>query len=287
MLVLLIVAGAVGGVVTYRGAQSLQRQVAADFSAGQRDLENGRTLLTTATTARSVPDLQRADAEFTAAQGHFRAASQRMTNSTLVRRGGDVPALGSYLQPRVTAVTQLSAAGAALAVAAQAVAVIEGRLISPPAGASAPAQLASALQQSTPDLAGIQTQLRHAQADLKQVPPGVLPSGDQATVQRLRTIVDSGVKGIAELQTLLPVLLEVFGMNGPRTYLIEQVNPAELRAGGGFIGSIGVLQANDGAFKLQLSEGTEVSDYPRPTSGQPGYIAPPGPLQQFVGDKGW
>ena len=44
------------------------------------------------------------------------------------------------------------------------------------------------------------------------------------------------------------MLTEVLGGNGARNYLIEQVNPAELRPGGGFIGTFSVLRADHGAL---------------------------------------
>lgn len=287
-LLVIILVGAFGGVAGYRSARALQDQVAAQFSSGKADLEAGKTLLSQGTAQRSASDLTAAQAKFTSARAHFLAADQVTRSSRLVRDGQDVPILGAYLSPRATAIEQLSVAGSSLALVAEAASRIDGKLIAPAPGTSAPAQLVGALQASTPDLNQIQSQLAVAQRALKQVQPAVLPSGDRATVTQLRGIVGGGVKGVAELRTLIPVLVQMLGMNGPQTYLVEQVNPAELRAGGGFIGSFSLVQANQGTITLTRSEDSGVTDNePRLVQGQAGYVTPPGPLQQFVGNKSW
>ena len=67
----------------------------------------------------------------------------------------------------------------------------------------------------------------------------MLPASQQATFVKARGTIATALTGIDEFDRLVPVLTEVLGGNGYRTYLIEQVNPAELRAGGGFIGTYG------------------------------------------------
>lgn len=53
--------------------------------------------------------------------------------------------------------------------------------------------------------------------------------------------------GLGDLAAAVPGLL---GADGPRTYLLLTLNPAELRAQGGIVGSVAVLQARDGAVGL-------------------------------------
>jgi len=115
-----------------------------------------------------------------------------------------------------------------------------------------------------------------------------LPASSQlAALRRLRSSVDAGIASIGELKNLIPVLVQLLGGNGTRTYLIEQVNPAELRAGGGFIGSFSILVADRGNLEVTRSEGSEAVDYPRASLGRPGYVAPPQPWPQFIGDASW
>jgi hypothetical protein len=84
-------------------------------------------------------------------------------------------------------------------------------------------------------------------------------------------------------------VLDLLGLDGPRTYLIEQVNPAELRAGGGFIGTVSLVHADRGRVTLTKSLPVEAFDYcdaagctrPRPLPWQPGYVAPPAELSGY------
>ena len=71
-----------------------------------------------------------------------------------------------------------------------------------------------------------------------------------------------------QFQHLIPIISEAMGASGPRNYLIEQVNPAELRTGGGFIGSYSLLQANPGALKLLPSGDSYDITNPRTMLGQ-------------------
>ncbi len=88
--------------------------------------------------------------------------------------------------------------------------------------------------------------------------------------------------GIEEFQRLSPVLLEILGANGPRSYLIEQVDPAELRGGGGFIGSYSTLSADHGVLKVGKSGDTGLIDAPYPLRGNKKYVAPPNVSLQFA-----
>ena len=78
----------------------------------------------------------------------------------------------------------------------------------------------------------------------------VLPAGQQATFVKAKATIVSGIAAIDEFERLVPVMNELLGASGARTYLIEQVNPSELRPGGGFIGTYSVLQADHGSLKL-------------------------------------
>ena len=82
----------------------------------------------------------------------------------------------------------------------------------------------------------------------------------------------------------------LMGGNGPRNYLIEQVNPAELRAGGGFIGSYSILRADHGALTMIKSSGDAydlMGSDSRPRPGMAGYVKPPGPFLEFIPLASW
>ena len=80
--------------------------------------------------------------------------------------------------------------------------------------------------------------------------PTALPNSQQVTFLKARDTIALALSGLDEFELLVPVLNEVLGANGVRNYLIEQVDPAELRAGGGFIGTYSLIRADHGAFTV-------------------------------------
>jgi hypothetical protein len=83
------------------------------------------------------------------------------------------------------------------------------------------------------------------------------------------------------------VLTEVLGGNGTRNYLVEQVDPAELRAGGGFIGTYTVLQADQGSMKVTHSGDAVDLINPRPHAGDAGFIPLPTAYRDVIPWVGW
>ena len=132
----------------------------------------------------------------------------------------------------------------------------------------------------------IQADLGRAAAAAALVNTALLPAAQRKTLAKTKDQIQSGLAGIAEFQRLSPVLLEILGANGARTYLIEQVDPAELRGGGGFIGSYSLLSADHGVLKLGKSGDVGTIDYPFPLPGNKKYVAPPKSSLQFT-QHGW
>lgn len=62
-------------------------------------------------------------------------------------------------------------------------------------------------------------------------------------------LADAGglLKSVGDVAEVLPAML---GADAPRTYLLLSLNSAELRSAGGIVGSVAVLQADDGAISL-------------------------------------
>jgi hypothetical protein len=147
-------------------------------------------------------------------------------------------------------------------------------------------RLIGVLTSAGPSLTKIRADLARATAAAGLVDLALLPSAQRQTFAKARDQIQSGLAGIEEFQRLSPVLLEILGANGPRTYLIEQVDPAELRGGGGFIGSYSLLSADHGALKLGKSGDTGAIDAPYPLPGNKKYIAPPSGSLQFA-QHGW
>jgi hypothetical protein len=269
-------------------SEQLQAQLTAHLQAGQNDLEAAKASLKQANTTHDEALIAQAKAHFTVAKAQFMVAGQLADSSQLLRRLEILPAVGDLARSRHVAVDGIAAMGAAISDAGQELADLDGNLIKPPTtGGQEGRTLLTVLDQTDSSLVKVRTDLDRAQKAAAQVDAQVLPVGQQATFVKARDTISSALAGVDEFERLVPVLTEVLGGNGARTFLVEQVNPAELRPGGGFIGTFSVLQADRGTLKLIRSgDAYQLAD-PRPALGQPGYVAPPGPLHEFVPITSW
>lgn len=88
-------------------------------------------------------------------------------------------------------------------------------------------------------------------------------------------------KGLVTFESFLPVTPWILGIAEKRTFLILLQNNFELRPGGGFIGTIGLLTFADGKMDLKI-EDVYTAD------GQlSGHVEPPSPLKQYLGQIHW
>lgn len=76
----------------------------------------------------------------------------------------------------------------------------------------------------------------------------------------------------------------LFGFDEPRTYVIVGMNEAEIRATGGFMGSMGLVTIQDG--EIVQSRYDRVEAFERPLS-QPGHPQPPEELYRYMGAANW
>jgi len=86
-------------------------------------------------------------------------------------------------------------------------------------------------------------------------------------------------EGFASLQDSLP---DILGLQQTKTYLVLFENSNELRPGGGFIGSYGLLTVANGAIK-----DFSVQDIYSLDGQLQGHVSPPQPLQQYLGIQNW
>ncbi len=287
-LIVVIGLGASGTALGYLGLKprvdKLQANLAADLEAGQSALEAGKTALTQANSKHDPALVTQASADFVSANGHFMAASHLADTSSLLRYAQLTPGLGDFARSRHTAVDGIAQMGAGIADAGLAVTSLYSQLIKPQPTSH---NFLTVLNEVQAALPGVRGDLLRAQAGAAQVDLQVLPSAQQAAFVKARDTVASGLAGLDEFEHLTPTLTEVLGGNGPRTYLVEQVNPAELRAGGGFIGTYSLLQTKQGSIKLIQSGNAYDLVNPRPTPGQPGFIPQPTPYREVVPDISW
>ena len=283
-ILVLLSAGSVVAYTQIKGqADQLQAQLATHLQKAQSDLEAARSSLHLADKNHDVKFIADAKAQFASAQGEFRATAQLADTSSLLKRLESLPQVGALARSRHVAVDGISEMGVQLTTAGMDLADLDGQLIKPPAGGSQQGHtLLTVLAQTTTSLAKVHGELALAEAAAASVDVSVLPSGQQASFLKARSAIATAVSAIEQFQQLVPLFVELLGGNGARTYLIEQVNPAELRAGGGFIGTYSVIRANNGTMKLVASGDGGLISYPRATVGEPGYVAPPAALRQLL-----
>jgi hypothetical protein len=287
-----IVAGLGGasyfGYVNLKGrVDRLQAQLTTTLQAGQRELEAGKASLQAANTKHDTSLIADAAAHFAAAKTQFQAAGQIADNSRLLRYLEDVPAVGSLAHSRHLAISGIAEMGVAISDAGQGLADLDMLLIKPPAAGQGGRNLLTVLGPAKTGLVTIRANLKRAHQAAAKVEVSVLPGGQQPTFKKAVSTIESALSGLDEFDRLVPVLEEILGGNGTRTYLIEQVNPAELRAGGGFIGTYSLLQADHGQLSVVKSgDAYDLAD-PRPQPGQSGFIPQPSPLREVIPQISW
>jgi hypothetical protein len=292
-LIVLVVVAAIGG-ATDLGylslklqAEQLQGALTSHLQIGQRELEAGKEALKQANAKHDAILITQAIDHFSSAKRSFSSASQVADESKLLRYLEYAPAVGDYARPRHIAVDAVAQMGASIADAGRDLAILDEELIKPPTAGDAGKTLLTVLNQAHTGLTKVRVDLDSARKAASQVHVGILPSGQQATFTKARESIDSALAGLSEFERLVPILTEILGGNGPRTYLVEQVNPAELRAGGGFVGTYSLLRAEGGSLKLIRSGNAYDLIVPRPEPWQAGFIPMPMPLREIIPNASW
>lgn len=98
--------------------------------------------------------------------------------------------------------------------------------------------------------------IKTARSDIK-AEISALDKLDQPTIPAVARLVDTGRNGLKSVDSLLneydeliDLLPQLLGENGKRTYLVAIYNPAELRSGGGMVGNIAPITADNGKVTI-------------------------------------
>ena len=249
IVVVIVVGGAGGSALAYntikKQAGQLQAELTVHLQTAQGELEAAKASLKLANANHDEKLITETKAHFTAAAAQFTAARKIADSSQLLSSLEGVPGVGNLVRSRHTAIDGIADMGIAISDAGQELASLAGQLIKPAAGGGQSGRtLLTVLTLTNTSIVKVRVDLGRAQTAAAGVDVRVLPEGQQATFTKARGTIISGLAAIDEFVLLVPVLTEVLGGNGTRTYLIEQVNSAELRPGGGFIGTYSVLRAN-------------------------------------------
>jgi hypothetical protein len=288
--VIVLLAVSLVGALGYQQATQLQTGLTAQLQSAAAELRAGKTSLKEATAKSDPQKLAEAEAHFQKAEYWFAQARTTTDGSTSVFLATLVPVVGqSYVAPRRNALQAITTMGLALADAGEQAVIIDRSLIAPSdlsAGGSGPSRMLAIMKAASGELGQIEKDLKTAQAADQSIDMAVVPAGQQSALTTARDSIKKGLDAITEFRNAIPMLLEILGDNGPRTYIVQQVDPADLRGGGGFIGSYSLVVADKGDIKMQITADTATIDYPYPKPGMKTYIQPPNPLYQFA-PHGW
>ncbi len=291
-LIVAVIAGLAGGSwVGYlrvrSDANQLQAELTSRLEGAQQQLETGKTTLEQANSKHDSNLAAQAALQFEASKAQFQSASKLADQSQLLRYLELIPSVGDQVHAKHVAVDLVSDMGAQLSDAGLQLATLDGQLIKPSSSGTAGRTFLTTVNETTSNLNSVRADLIQAQSDASRVDLNLLPAGQQATLLKARSSIDSGLQALNEFARLAPVLVEILGGNGPRTYLVEQVNPAELRAGGGFIGSYSLIKADHGTITVIRSGNSYDLADPRPLPGQAGFIPQPTPYREIIPNISW
>lgn len=292
-LVVLVVIAALGGgtdlayVSLKSQADQLQATLTNYLQVGQHELEAGKDALTQANAKHDTSLVAVATAHFTSAKDSFMTASRVANESKLLRYLQDAPSVGDFARSRHAALDAVAEMGVAISDSGRHLSALDGELLRPSTGGEVGRTMLTVLNQTHTGLATVRNDLDSARKAASRVNVQILPAGQRSTFVRARESIDSALAGLDEFERLVPILTDVLGGNGPRRYLVEQVNPAELRAGGGFIGTFSLIQADKGSLQvLRGGNAYELVD-PRPLPWQAGFIPQPTPYREIIPQISW
>jgi hypothetical protein len=243
------VLGAAGVAVVVLAGFSLLHARAAARAAGE-----GKAALIRAEAALSARSLDAARAHLGAAQAAFAEAQAEIQAlgpvASVARR---VPVVGNQMK----AVDTFAAAGLGLARAALPLVDAADAVINP-ADEDTPISAAMDALRST------QASLAPAVAAIRQASERVLELRGSFLVGPLAQARDDLVTRLPRIQARaesagngLGALMAFAGESGPKRYLFLSQNPDEIRPTGGFIGTYGVLTAEQGRLRLERYDAIE------------------------------
>ncbi|MEK7072891.1 MAG: DUF4012 domain-containing protein [Patescibacteria group bacterium] len=255
----------------------------------------GRAALNRAQDAMAVSDTAAFQREMTAAEGHFNRA-RIFAGPFFVFL--PIPALGTQVKAvdhLLTAATvSTGAINDAFKIFHDLVALesaAEGTIVEVPSAATLASltpeekrAMLAKLAAASPRIKDIDRRVRAALAEIDSIPSDGLvgPLADQILPLKARVAeLRDALIPIAPLAEVLPAMA---GYPTPKTYMFLMLNNTELRPGGGFIGSFGIIATSNGEVTHFSSEDIYALD--APTFGRVGLPAPK-PFADYINIKEW
>jgi hypothetical protein len=263
-------------------ARAVEGSLTGDLQLAQGDLQRGLKDLEAGYRDQDARQVEAASASFASSRERLQALARRVQPLDAGRGSASPGAVRSRvatLDAVIDMATHLDSAGMTGAQALLSSGLVGGTEAGAPIATSQLSDL----------LGSVRDQLALADRSAADVDVSVLPAGQRTTLVKALDELRTAVSGLDALWPSISAVFDLLGLDGPRTYLIEQTNPAELRSGGGFIGTVSLVHADRGHVEVAKSLPVEAFDYcdaqgcvhPRPHPWQPGYVAPPAELTGF------
>lgn len=264
------------GVLVFEGTSAVARAMKAKSAvlgattAGLQSISEGQALAS----SQQYADSQNA---FSLAEGYFLQGKVDLgSDDALVSAVIAVTPQGQDAKRILDAGTQLSQAGANIAKFEAATSGIKVTA----AGFQAPNGLYQTLGSATGYVSQAQTEMQTASTELAAVNLSDVPQQYRSQLAAATQQTATYAQALTEAGQLLTLGQDFFGQ-GPKTVLVLFENNSELRPGGGFIGTYGIFDFNNGVITLQKISSIYDLDGQLTTK-----IAPPGEFHALTDSWG-
>lgn len=267
----------------------------SEAAAGRVQLLAGAHVLKAGGASLTSEQSFAASADFQSAYVHFGRARSLLTSGLFIPAMAHLPWVGTQIHAALDLTdmgVHLSRTGG-LGVEALKAALPEKASGASPAG-NPGQKVLETLQALDPKLDAIAAEIDHAVADRERIPSsGLLPQLSKAVVQLdQKADVKALRTGITNFREEEPAIRDLLASSGTRSYLVLQQDPAELRATGGFIGSVGFLGFDQGkmapfnptdVYAIERNPAGQIYGFPGASTG----VAPPAPLVKTFQLNSW
>ncbi len=151
---------------------------------------------------------------------------------------------------------------------------VEEYILNRPEGEALP--ILELIQRTYDELEEISEAIATADRSLARVALEDVPEGQRGQILRAQKLIPVMRESIEQALMLRSAIEDIFGVNGPRTYLFLFQNNHEMRASGGFIGSYGFLDIAQGHIREFKIDGIY-----NPNGQLTDKVVPPRPIQKI------
>ncbi len=257
------------------------RTVSSEARSGEQALASGLAELHGLSLETPGEKLTTARTHFREARQHFGRANRRVKRDPLLWLAGWVPLLGDQVAATKHLLNigeQLSDFGErSMALAASASAMTRQK------SSKAPGErLADFVQTQAPTVRSLDSEIAAVTRERHAVPSRRLLPEMKNAVNRLDEKLNRLEQGWKDVPTWFAAAQFLLGVDAPRTFLVLDLDSAELRSAGGFIGSFGYLHITRGKVdRIEFRDVYTLAE-PRPPPGDLRYVEPPGPLARHL-----